>query len=178
MIKLGCDIERQLSMVARREAKWILDMTNSSGDNILKGWNPSNKDKFATKICDRPEPEPFFPCSLRVGEMKNPGNEVGKQPIIFFLLCYAFVQDHGFKGKEQPNIANNTEDHSATSAKDSENAKPESPFSTLVKMTTGKNPTTFTLPPELKCNTFFPGRCHFGNIGMRRKYLFQGYVLL
>lgn len=66
-------------------------------------------------------------------------------------------EDHEVKGKEQPNIANNTEDHSATSAKDSENSKPESPFSTLVKMTTGKNPTTFTLPPELKCNTFFPG---------------------
>ncbi|KXJ27549.1 PHD finger protein 12 [Exaiptasia diaphana] len=36
-------------------------------------------------------------------------------------------------------------------------SKPENLFSTLVKMSTGKNPTTFTLPPELKCNTVFPG---------------------
>ena len=67
------------------------------------------KDKFVTKT--------------KGGEMKNPVNEIEKQPVIFFILCYAFVQDHEFKGKEQPNIANNTEDHSATSAKDSENSK-------------------------------------------------------
>lgn len=40
-------------------------------------------------------------------------------------------------------------------------SKPESLFSTLVKMSTGKNPTTFTLPPELKCNTVFPGKPKF-----------------
>ena len=149
-------------MVAWREGKWVLDVTNTSGDNIMKDWNPSMKDKFVTKT--------------KGGEMKNPVNEIEKQPVIFFLLCYAFVQDHEVKGKEQPNIENNSEDHSATSAKDSENSKPESPFSTLVKMTTGKNPTTFTLPPELKCNTFFPGMCHCSNIGMRHKYLSEGYV--
>jgi hypothetical protein len=48
--------------------------------------------------------------------------------------------------------------HSVPAAKDAENSKSESPFSTLVKMTTGKNPTTFSLPPELKCNTYFPGK--------------------
>lgn len=46
---------------------------------------------------------------------------------------------------------------SIPAAKHVENSKLESPFSTLVKMTTGKNPTTFSLPPELKCNTYFPG---------------------
>ena len=39
-----------------------------------------------------------------------------------------------------------------------ENGKNESPFSALVKLSTGKNPTTFSLPPELKCNTIFPGK--------------------
>ena len=48
--------------------------------------------------------------------------------------------------------------HSIPAAKHVENSKSESPFSTLVKMTTGKNPTTFSLPPELKCNTYFPGK--------------------
>ena len=33
-----------------------------------------------------------------------------------------------------------------------------SPFSTLVKMSSGKNPSTFSLPPELTCHTYFPGR--------------------
>ena len=33
-----------------------------------------------------------------------------------------------------------------------------SPFSTLVKMSSGKNPSTFSLPPELACHTYFPGR--------------------
>lgn len=47
-------------------------------------------------------------------------------------------------------------------AKHVENSKSESPFSTLVKMTTGKNPTTFSLPPELKCNTYFPGKSNSG----------------
>lgn len=36
--------------------------------------------------------------------------------------------------------------------------KPENLFSTLVKMSSGRNPTTFTLPPELTCNTVFPGK--------------------
>lgn len=48
--------------------------------------------------------------------------------------------------------------HSTPAVIETENSKPESPFSTLVKMTTGKNPTTFSLPPELKCNTYFPGK--------------------
>lgn len=52
-----------------------------------------------------------------------------------------------------------TDGHLTPAVKETENSKPESPFSTLVKMTTGKNPTTFSLPPELKCNTFFPGKC-------------------
>lgn len=67
------------------------------------------------------------------------------------------IEDDETKGNDQPNVANDHEDCSTSATKDSENSKPESPFSTLVKMTTGKNPTTFTLPPELKCNTFFPG---------------------
>ncbi|XP_068678746.1 PHD finger protein 12-like isoform X2 [Montipora foliosa] len=67
-------------------------------------------------------------------------------------------EDQDCKGKDQSKMEDdNTEDLSSTSIKDLENSKPESPFSTLVKMTTGRNPTTFTLPPELKCNTFFPG---------------------
>ena len=41
--------------------------------------------------------------------------------------------------------------------KTEENGKNKSPFTTLVKLSAGKNPTTFSLPPELKCNTIFPG---------------------
>jgi len=72
-----------------------------------------------------------------------------------------FLQDEESKGKDQATVSQNHEDHSTPASKDAENSKPESPFSTLVKMTTGKNPTTFSLPPELKCNTFFPGKFLF-----------------
>lgn len=66
-------------------------------------------------------------------------------------------QDADNKGKDPANDGMKTDGHLTPSVKETENSKPESPFSTLVKMTTGKNPTTFSLPPELKCNTFFPG---------------------
>ncbi|XP_028396400.1 PHD finger protein 12-like [Dendronephthya gigantea] len=42
-------------------------------------------------------------------------------------------------------------------AKKDQNDKISSPFQTLVKMSSGKNPSTFSLPPELTCNTLFPG---------------------
>lgn len=74
------------------------------------------------------------------------------------------MQDEDSKERDQVHTGNDNEDHSSTATKDAENSKPESPFSTLVKMTTGKNPTTFSLPPELKCNTYFPGKfCWFEN---------------
>lgn len=66
-------------------------------------------------------------------------------------------EDADNKGKDPANDGMKTDGHLTPSVKETENSKPESPFSTLVKMTTGKNPTTFSLPPELKCNTFFPG---------------------
>ncbi|PFX31127.1 PHD finger protein 12 [Stylophora pistillata] len=66
-------------------------------------------------------------------------------------------EDTDNKGKDPVNDGIKTDGHLAPTVKVTENSKPESPFSTLVKMTTGKNPTTFSLPPELKCNTFFPG---------------------
>ena len=68
------------------------------------------------------------------------------------------MQDEDSKGGDQVNVGNGNEEHSSPATKEVENSKPESPFSTLVKMTTGKNPTTFSLPPELKCNTYFPGK--------------------
>ena len=41
-----------------------------------------------------------------------------------------------------------------------QNDKISSQFQTLVKMSSGKNPSTFTLPPELTCHTYFPGEFH------------------
>ena len=67
------------------------------------------------------------------------------------------IQDGESKGSEQSGVGNDCEDRTRASTKENDNSKPESPFSTLVKMTTGKNPTTFSLPPELQCNTYFPG---------------------
>lgn len=74
------------------------------------------------------------------------------------LTLYHFIQDEESKGRDQAVVGDDSEE---PVTKDGENSKPESPFSTLVKMTTGKNPTTFSLPPELKCNTFFPGEFYF-----------------
>ena len=42
--------------------------------------------------------------------------------------------------------------------KKDQNDKISSPFQTLVKMSSGKNPSTFSLPPELTCHTYFPGK--------------------
>ena len=78
--------------------------------------------------------------------------------VILLILSKLFMQDEESKGKDQTVVGNDHNDHSTPATKEAESSKPESPFSTLVKMTTGKNPTTFSLPPELKCNTFFPGR--------------------
>ena len=76
MTKLRCEIEREFSIVARRETKSVLHMTNTSGDNILKNWNPSHEDKFVTETRDQPEPGSFIPRSLWGGQMKDPGNVV------------------------------------------------------------------------------------------------------
>lgn len=74
---------------------------------------------------------------------------------------WPLTQDADNNGKDHANDGLKAEGHTTTAVKDTENSKPESPFSTLVKMTTGKNPTTFSLPPELKCNTYFPGEYCF-----------------
>ena len=71
--------------------------------------------------------------------------------------CMFLIQDGESKGSDQSGVGNDCEDRTRASTKENDNSKPESPFSTLVKMTTGKNPTTFSLPPELQCNTYFPG---------------------
>ena len=72
--------------------------------------------------------------------------------------CMFLIQDGESKGSDHSGVGNDCEDRTRASSKENDNSKPESPFSTLVKMTTGKNPTTFSLPPELQCNTFFPGK--------------------
>ena len=55
----------------------VLDVTNTSGDNILKNWAPCHEDKFFTKPCDQPQwPGSFFPRSLWGGEINDPGKEV------------------------------------------------------------------------------------------------------
>ena len=73
------------------------------------------------------------------------------------MLCF-FVQGKQHKEKEEIMDGGECDDLASAVTKDTESSKPESPFSTLVKMNTGKNPTTFSLPPELQCNTFFPGK--------------------
>jgi hypothetical protein len=50
--------------------------------------------------------------------------------------------------------------------KKDQNDKISSPFQTLVKMSSGKNPSTFTLPPELTCHTYFPGKHCDSNFNM------------
>lgn len=62
------------------------------------------------------------------------------------------------KSEENEKKDEKPKDKEVSEPKTKEISKPESLFSTLVKMSSGKNPTTFTLPPELKCNTVFPGR--------------------
>ena len=47
-------------------------MTNTSGNNILKNWNPSHEDKLVTKTRDQPEAGSLFPRSPWGGEMKRP----------------------------------------------------------------------------------------------------------
>ena len=72
--------KKELSKVARSETRSLLYVTNNNGNNItiLKTWDPSHAHKFVTKTRDQPEPGSFFPRSLWGGEMKDPGNEVGK----------------------------------------------------------------------------------------------------
>ena len=85
MIKLTCEIETELSKVARRETHSVLDVTNTNGNNILKNWNLSLEDKLVTKTRDQPEPGSFFPRSLWGGG-KDPGNEVDCYPAYTSLM--------------------------------------------------------------------------------------------
>ena len=80
MIKLLSEIERELSKVAQRETKSVLDVTNTSGDSSLIIWDSSHEDKFVFKKRYQPEPGPFFPRFLWGGEVKDPGNEVEVPP--------------------------------------------------------------------------------------------------
>ena len=59
----------------------VLDMTNTSSGNILINWDPSHEDKFVTKTCDQPGRGSFLSCSLWGGEMKDPGNTVGRSDV-------------------------------------------------------------------------------------------------
>lgn len=54
-------------------------------------------------------------------------------------------------GQKQPILNNHSK------VKRNQNEKIATPFQTLVKMSSGKNPSTFKLPPELTCHTHFPG---------------------
>jgi hypothetical protein len=86
------------------------------------------------------------------------------------------VDDESGKGSEEKENEKREEnekkeekpkDKEVPEPKSKEISKPESFFSTLVKMSSGKNPTTFTLPPELKCNTVFPGR--------KKRFFYQNF---
>ena len=46
--------KRAFQLAARSEGKSVLDVTNTSGVNILNNWSPSHEDKFATKTRDQP----------------------------------------------------------------------------------------------------------------------------
>jgi len=70
IIKLRCEIEGELSMVARREAKSVLDLTNTSG---VRFWTTGT---LPMKLNLSLKPGSFFPHSPWVGEMKDPGNDV------------------------------------------------------------------------------------------------------
>ena len=78
-MRLRCEIERELSKVAQRETKSVLGVTNTSGDDILKNWDPlprPHEDKFVTKTSDQSVLGSFFPHFPWGGQMKDPGNEV------------------------------------------------------------------------------------------------------
>ena len=76
IIKLRCEIEGELSMVARRKAKSVLDLTNTSG---VKFWTTGNLSL---------KPGSFFPHSPWVGEMKDPGNDVFHSVVISGLFQF------------------------------------------------------------------------------------------
>ena len=42
----------------------VLDVTNDSGDNFLKNWDPSHEDNFLMEVRDQPETGSFFNHSL------------------------------------------------------------------------------------------------------------------
>ena len=44
------------STATQRETKSVVHETNTSGDNILIIWDPSDEDKFVTKTRDQPGP--------------------------------------------------------------------------------------------------------------------------
>lgn len=68
---------------------------------------------------------------------------------------------NGINGKTKSEQATTTDQRKL---KRDQAEKISAPFKALVKMSSGKNPSTFTLPPELTCHTYFPGniyKCYF-----------------
>ena len=85
----------------------------------------------------------------------NMTNLQGTQ-ICFFLFQSTEEGTKALDGKDSSQPEKKKEEDTRERVMDRRSSN-DSPFETLVKMSSGKNPKTFSLPPELKCNTVFPG---------------------